>query len=164
MATANKNLSAYDLSQVPSAKNLRFGVVVSEWNPEVTESLYSGALEALLDCGAITENIQRWNVPGSFELTFGCKKMAELLHLDAIIAIGSVIRGETAHFDFVCSAAAQGIKDLNLQLSIPVIFCVLTDDNLGQAQDRSGGKHGNKGTEAAIAAVKMAVLGKDSQG
>lgn len=160
MATENKNLSVYDKSKIPNAKNLRFGIVVSEWNGEITEALHNGAKEALLDCGALPGNILRWNVPGSFELTFGCKKMIDSQNVDAIIAIGSVIRGETSHFDFVCSATAQGIKDLNVAYDTPVIFCVLTDDNLQQAKDRSGGKHGNKGTEAAIAAIQMAVLGK----
>ena len=158
MATSNKNLSVYDRKTIPNAKTLRFGIVVSEWNPEITENLYKGAEAALLDCGAIPGNILRWNVPGSFELTFGCKKMIQKNNPDAVIAIGSVIRGETKHFDFVCSATAQGIKDLNVDTDTPVIFCVLTDDNLQQAKDRSGGKHGNKGTEAAIAAIKMALL------
>jgi len=160
MATENKNLSVYDKSKIPNAKNLRFGIVVSEWNGEITEALSEGAEDALLDCGALPENVIRWNVPGSFELTFGCKKMIQTEKVDAIVAIGSVIRGETSHFDFVCSATAQGIKDLNIAYDVPVIFCVLTDNNLQQAKDRSGGKHGNKGTEAAIAAVQMAVLGK----
>ncbi len=159
MATENKNLSAYDKTAIPNAKDLRFGIVVSEWNDTITEGLFTGAMEALVDCGALPENIIRWNVPGSFELTFGCKKMLTSEKVDAIIAIGSVIRGETSHFDFVCSAAAQGIKDLNVTYDIPVIFCVLTDNTMQQAQDRSGGKHGNKGAEAAVAAIKMAVLG-----
>ncbi|WP_289062407.1 6,7-dimethyl-8-ribityllumazine synthase [uncultured Zobellia sp.] len=160
MATANKNLSVYDKTKIPNAKNLRFGIVVSEWNTEITEGLYSGAVEALLDCGASEANILRWDVPGSFELSFGCKKMVTTQEVDAVIAIGSVIQGETKHFDFVCSATAQGIKDLNVQLDTPVIFCVLTDNNIQQSRERSGGKHGNKGTEAAIAAIQMASLGK----
>jgi len=160
MATSNKNLSAYDKAQVPNAASLRFGVVVSKWNDNITEPLFQGALDALMDCGAREENILRWNVPGTYELVFGCKKMAQTKEVDAIIAIGSVIRGETSHFDYVCGAAAQGIKDLNLAFDIPILFCVLTDDTLQQAIDRSGGKHGNKGTEAAIAAIEMAVLGK----
>lgn len=160
MATANKNLSAYDKTSIPSAKDIRFGIVVSEWNSEITEGLYSGAFEALIDCGAKESNILRWNVPGSFELTFGCKKLISTQQVDAIIAIGSVIQGETKHFHFVCSATAQGIKDLNVQYDTPVIFCVLTDNTMQQAQERSGGKHGNKGAEAAIAAIKMATLGK----
>ena len=159
MATANKNLSVYDKTTIPNANNLRFGIVVSEWNSEITEGLYSGAEEALIDCGAAQENILRWNVPGSFELPFGCKKLLASEKVDAVIAIGSVIQGETKHFDFVCSATAHGIMDLIIQTDIPVIFCVLTDNTLQQAQDRSGGKHGNKGVEAAIAAIKMASLG-----
>jgi len=158
MATSNKNLSVYDKKTIPNANSLRFGIVVSEWNSEITEGLYKGAETTLMDCGAKQDNILRWNVPGSFELIFGCKKMIQKNKPDAIIAIGSVIRGETKHFDFVCSAAAQGIKDLNVINDTPVIFCVLTDDNLQQAKDRSGGKHGNKGVEAAIAAIKMALL------
>ena len=160
MATENKNLSAYDKATIPSAKDFRFGIVVSEWNAEITEGLFDGAYEALLDCGALGDNIIRWNVPGSFELTYGSKKMITSQKVDAVIAIGSVIQGETKHFDFVCSATAQGIKDLNVLYDTPVIFCVLTDNNMQQAKDRSGGKHGNKGTEAAIAAIKMAALGK----
>ncbi|MCK0188618.1 6,7-dimethyl-8-ribityllumazine synthase [Arenibacter sp. F20364] len=159
MATANKNLSAYDKATILSAKDLRFGIVVSEWNESITEGLYNGAIEALLDCGAQKENVIRWNVPGSFELTFGAKKMIESKKVDAVIAIGSVIQGETKHFDFVCGATAQGIMDLNVRTQVPVIFCVLTDNNMQQAIDRSGGKHGNKGAEAAIAAIKMASLG-----
>jgi len=160
MATENKNLSVYDKATIPSAKNFRFGIVVSEWNAEITEALFKGAYEALLDCGTNQENIIRWNVPGSFELTYGSKKMITTENVDAVIAIGSVIQGETKHFDFVCSATADGIKDLNVLYDTPVIFCVLTDNNMKQAKDRSGGKHGNKGTEAAIAAVKMAALEK----
>lgn len=159
MATANHNLSEYSKEGLPDASAMRFGLVVSEWNENITENLYKGAEAALLDCGAQKENILRWNVPGSFELTYGAKKMLQTLQLDAVIAIGSVIRGETSHFDFVCSAAAMGIKDLNLQFDVPVVFCVLTDDTYQQAIDRSGGKHGNKGTEAAVTAIKMAALG-----
>ena len=164
MATKNKNLSIYDKATIPNAKNFRFGIVVSEWNPNITEGLFQGAFDALLDCGGIKENIVRWNVPGSFELVYGCKKMQQSFDmLDAVIAIGSVIEGETKHFDFVCQATSEGIKDLNVQSDIPVIFCVLTDNNLQQAIDRSGGVHGNKGTEAAIAAIKMAQLRKDAK-
>ena len=164
MATKNKNLSIYDKTTIPNAKEFRFGIVVSEWNPNITEGLFQGAFDAFLDCGGIKENIVRWNVPGSFELVYGCKKMQQSFDmLDAVIAIGSVIEGETKHFDFVCQATSEGIKDLNVQSDIPVIFCVLTDNNLQQAIDRSGGIHGNKGTEAAIAAIKMAQLRKDAK-
>jgi len=158
MATENKNLSAYDKSVVPNAEKMRFGIVVSAWNTSITEPLFEGAKNALLDCGAKVDNIIRYDVPGSFELIFGSKKMIDSENVDAIIAIGSVIRGETSHFEYVCSATANGIKDLNIKYHVPVIFCVLTDDTLQQAIDRSGGKHGNKGTEAAIAAIQMANL------
>ncbi|MGI9547481.1 MAG: 6,7-dimethyl-8-ribityllumazine synthase [Flavobacteriaceae bacterium] len=158
MATAGKNLSHFNRDDIPDAQKLKIGLVVSGWNAEITEALYEGAYETLLECGAQKENLIRLNVPGSFELIFGCKKLISDKSPDAVIAIGSVIRGETKHFDFVCDAAAQGIKDLNLLTGIPVIFCVLTDDNWQQAKDRSGGKHGNKGTEAAIAAIRMASL------
>ncbi|KAA5825102.1 6,7-dimethyl-8-ribityllumazine synthase [Algibacter amylolyticus] len=157
MATANKNLSDYDKTSIPNASNYRFGIVVSEWNDTITEGLYEGAYNALIDNGVLPGNIIRWNVPGSFELIYGCKKMQEQM-VNAVIAIGSVIQGETKHFDFVCEGVTQGIKDLNVMRETPVIFCVLTDNNIQQSIDRSGGKHGNKGTEAAIAAIKMAEL------
>lgn len=164
MATQGKNLSEYDKSQMPEAKNFRFGLVVAEWNENITEGLFKGAFDTLKENGVINENIVRWNVPGSFELIYGCKKMQQSYDmLDAIIAIGSVIEGETKHFDFVCQGVTQGIKDLNVQNDIPVIFCVLTDQNMQQAIDRSGGKFGNKGSEAAVTAIKMAQLRIDAK-
>lgn len=161
MATANNNLSNYDKTTIPNASKFRFGIVVSEWNSNITEGLFKGAFDTLIDNGALPQNIIRWNVPGSFELIYGSKKMQEQM-VNVVIAIGSVIQGETKHFDYVCEAVSQGIKDLNVNRETPVIFCVLTDNNMQQAIDRSGGKHGNKGTEAAIAAIKMAELRKNS--
>ena len=158
MATENKNLSNYDKNTIPNVKDFRFGIVVSEWNDDVTEGLFKGAFDTLIDCGAISENIVRWNVPGSFELIFGARQMHEKLELDAVIVIGCVIKGETMHFEFVCEGVTQGMKDLNLLYDVPTIFCVLTDNNMQQSLDRSGGKHGNKGVEAAIAAIKMVDL------
>ena len=158
MATANKNLSNYDKSTLPKAKDFRFGVVVSEWNDTITEGLYKGAYDAFLDNEVQDSNIIRWNVPGSFELIYGAKKMLQTQNVDAVIVIGCVIQGETKHFDFVCEGVTQGIKDLNVQTDVPVIFCVLTDNIMQQSIDRSGGIHGNKGTEAAIAAIKMAFI------
>ncbi len=158
MATANKNLSNYNKNSIPNAKDFRFGIVVSEWNDHVTNGLFSGAETALMDCGAAPQNILRWNVPGSFELIYGSKKMIETQNVDVIIAIGCVIKGETMHFEFVCDGVTQGIKDLNVLSDVPVIFCMLTDNDEQQSIDRSGGIHGNKGTEAAIAAIKMAYL------
>jgi 6,7-dimethyl-8-ribityllumazine synthase len=157
MATENTNLSNYDATALPDATLLRFGIVVSEWNPTITGGLLKGAIDALLDCGVEESNIKTIHVPGSFELIFGAKKMQQQ-HVDAVIAIGSVIKGETQHFDFVCDGVTQGIKDLNVLHEVPVVFCVLTDNNLQQSIDRSGGAHGNKGVEAAITAIKMAHL------
>lgn len=155
---ATTNLSDYDRNKVPNAENFRFGIVVSEWNETITEGLAKGAIETFVENGAAKKNIQRWNVPGSFELIYGVKKMVETQNLDAVIAIGSVVKGETKHFDFVCDGVTQGIKDLNIKYDVPVIFCVLTDNNKQQSLDRSGGKHGNKGIESAVAAIKMAAL------
>ena len=161
---ATTDLSVYDKATIPNAKDFRFGIVVSEWNDKITEGLFQGAFDTFIDCGVQKENIVRWNVPGSFELIYGCKKMQQSYDmLDAVIAVGSVIQGQTKHFDFVCEGVTQGIKDLNIQSDIPVIFCVITDNTMQQAIDRSGGQHGNKGVEAAVAAIKMAQLRKDAR-
>ncbi len=157
MATEGTNLSGYDKKTIASGAKLRIGIVVSEWNSDITSVLYKGAFDTLIDLGVQPINIIKWEVPGSFELVYGAKKMQEQM-VNAVITIGSVIQGETKHFDFVCNAVSQGIKDLNVSRETPVIFCVLTDDTKQQAIDRSGGKHGNKGVEAAVAAVKMAHL------
>jgi 6,7-dimethyl-8-ribityllumazine synthase len=155
---ATTNLSYYDKATIPNAKTFRFGIVVSEWNPEITRNLQKGAIETLIDCGATKENIISWDVPGSFELVYGCKKMIQSQQVDAIIAIGNVIQGETKHFDFVCEGVTQGIIHLNMKQDVPVIFCVLTDNTKQQSIDRSGGNLGNKGIECAVAAVKMAAI------
>lgn len=157
MATENTNLSNYDASTLPDATNFRIGIVVSEWNSTITEGLLKGAVDTLVDCGVAESNIRTIHVPGSFELIYGAKKMQQQL-VDAVITIGSVIKGETQHFDFVCDGVTQGIKDLNVLHDIPVVFCVLTDNTIQQSVDRSGGVHGNKGVEAAITAIKMAHL------
>jgi len=154
MATANQNFSNYDLDTVPDGTFYTIHVVVSQWNNSITSALCNGAIETLKSHSVRDSNIKIWNVPGSFELIYGAKK-AQSLNPDAVIAIGSVIKGETQHFDFVCKAVSQGVKDLNISSDVPVIFCVLTDDTLQQAKDRSGGKHGNKGVEAAVAALQM---------
>jgi len=163
MATINKNLSEYNKDTVPNTNGFRFGIVVSEWNENITGGLYKGAIEALLENGVPQENIISWDVPGSFELVYASKRMIQSQNVDAVIAIGSVIQGETKHFDFVCEAVAQGIKDLNVLTDVPVVFCVLTDNTMQQAIDRSGGIHGNKGTEAAIVAIKMANLKRQTE-
>ena len=155
---ATTNLSHYDKDSIPNANGLRFGIVVSEWNEKITEGLYEGAQQALIDNGVVPEDIIRINVPGSFELTFGASMLAETTNVDAIITLGSVIQGETKHFDFVCQGVSNGITQLNISLDIPVIFGVLTDNTMQQAIDRSGGTLGNKGIECAIAAIKMASI------
>ena len=157
MATKNTNLSFFASEDVPKCDSLSFSIVVSEWNKSITSSLYKGAYDTLIECGVSIDNISTYNVPGSFELVFGAK-IAAKSKPNAIICLGSVIKGETKHFDFVCNSVSLGIKDLNVQLDIPVVFGVLTDNNMEQAISRSGGKNGNKGVEAAITAIKMAVL------
>ena len=158
MATVGKNLSAYDPEQTPDASPFRFGIVVSEWNQEITSNLLKGAVEALEELGAKSSAVQIIHVPGSFELPLGAQWMLETAKVDAVICLGSVIRGETAHFDFVCQTCAEGIKDVALKFSKPVVFGVLTDDHIDQSRARSGGALGNKGTEAAVTAVKMVGL------
>ena len=155
MATSLKSLSQYSDKNILDISSKKFGIVVSEWNEQVTESLFAGAVETLLTHGAKKENIFRKNVPGSFELTLGAQWLAELEEIDAVICLGCVIQGETRHFDFICDAVAHGITNVALKFNKPVIFGVLTPNTLQQALDRSGGKHGNKGDEAAITAVKM---------
>ena len=154
MATAQRG--TLSLEGIPSARGKRFALVVSEWNAHITDALAQGARDTLIHLGVKSEDIENFAVPGSFELIHGCKVVASSLEYDAVIAIGSVIRGETAHFDFVCQGVTQGIAELNAHGKTPVIFCVLTDDTEQQSLDRCGGKLGNKGDEAAVAAVKMA--------
>ena len=158
MSSQLKNLSEIEGSNVPSATNYKFGIIVSEWNYNVTKSLCDGAETTLLKNGALKNNILIKWVPGSYELTLGAQYMAEYSNVDAIICIGCVIQGETKHFDFICNAVANGITNLNIEYNMPVIFCVLTPNTLEQAIDRAGGKHGNKGDEAAITAIKMLSL------
>ncbi|HOZ86951.1 MAG TPA: 6,7-dimethyl-8-ribityllumazine synthase [Bacteroidia bacterium] len=158
MSSANKNLSVTEGSKVPDAKKFKFGIVYAEWNLEITGALKEGALNTLLANGALMENITIKEVPGSFELTLGAQYLAEYADVDAIICLGCVIQGETRHFDFICDAVAKGITDLNVKYNKPFIFGVLTPNNQEQAADRAGGKHGNKGDEAAVTAIKMLAL------
>jgi len=156
MASVEKNLSTYSgINLSASMAGKLIAIVVSEWNTEVTESLYDGAYRTLIEHGVKKENIIKKYVPGSFELSIGAQKMAMQREIDAVICLGCVIRGETSHFDFICQAVAHGVTDVSLKYDKPVIFGVLTTENKQQAFDRSGGKHGNKGDEAAITAVKM---------
>lgn len=156
MAIALHNLSNYDPNKVPDASNMCFGIVVSEWNPEITGALLNGAVGTLEKHGALPENIHIKTVPGSFELVYGAHQMTLNDGYDAIIILGSVIRGETPHFDYICQGVTQGIAQLNATSQIPVIYGLLTTNDLRQAQDRSGGRLGNKGNECAVVAIKMA--------
>jgi 6,7-dimethyl-8-ribityllumazine synthase len=155
MSSANKNLSQYTSKHLIDISTKRFGLIVSEWNEEVTEKLFEGAYATLLKHGAKVENVVRKSVPGSYELTLGAQFLAQNQEIDAVICLGCVIQGETRHFDFICQAVAQGITTVALKYNKPVIFGVLTPDNQQQAFDRAGGKYGNKGDEAAMAAIKM---------
>ena len=155
MATLNKKLSNFDFGKVPSAKDMKMGIVVADWNEQITDRLFQGAIEALNSCGC-TQIIHK-NVPGSFELVYGANS-AQRMDFDAIIAIGCIIQGETRHFEFISNAVAQGIKDLNLNGKAPVVFCVLTDETIEQSKARSGGDKGNKGAEAAVTALRMTSL------
>ncbi len=158
MATFDKNLSNYDKEQIPSGADFKIGIVVSEWNDDITGNLLKGVKETLLTNDVPQEQIDiRW-VPGAFELPFGAQLFLEKGEVDAVICVGSVIQGETKHFDYVCQTTAEGIKDVSLKYQKPVIFCVLTDNTKQQSVDRSGGIHGNKGVEAAVACLKMIAL------
>ena len=157
MATTNNNLSDFNKDSLPDSSNMKIGIVVSQWNNKITDGLYNGAFTTLIESGVSENNIEKIEVPGSFELIFGAKLLSRK-DVDAIICLGSVIQGETKHFDYVCQAVSNGIKDLNISLNIPVIFGVLTDNTMEQAVNRSGGKHGNKGVEAAVTAIKMVHL------
>lgn len=156
MATLLHPLSSYDASKVPDASNMCFGIVVSEWNPEITGALLDGCVATLEKHGTLPENIHVKTVPGSFELIYGAHQMVLNGGYDAVIILGSVIRGETPHFDYICQGVTQGIAHINAKSEIPVVFGLLTTNDLQQAKDRSGGKLGNKGDECAVVAIKMA--------
>lgn len=158
MATSLHNLSSYRYESVPRAEEMRFVVIVSEWNSEITNALCDGAMQALRKHGAKEQNIKTLYVPGSFELVAASRMAIENTDADAIIALGCVIKGDTPHFDYVCQGTTMGIAELNARCDVPVILGVLTTNNLQQAQERAGGALGNKGTECAITAIKMADL------
>jgi 6,7-dimethyl-8-ribityllumazine synthase len=158
MATDLRNSDGKGNQPLPSASGFRFGIVVADWNSEITETLKEGARKILEENGATEENILFRQVPGSIELTLGAQFMAEYQKPDAVICLGCVIQGETRHFDYVCDSVTQGITELNIKYNLPFIYGILTTDNLEQARERAGGKHGNKGEEAAEAAIKMVHL------
>jgi 6,7-dimethyl-8-ribityllumazine synthase len=158
---STSNLSGYDPESVPDAHKMKFGIVVADWNKEITWSLLQGAMNTLKKHGATDKNIIVKHVPGSFELTIGAQLIAENEEVDGVICLGCVIQGETPHFTYICQGVTQGITQLNLKYNIPFIFGVLTTNDKQQAIDRAGGKHGNKGDEAAITAIKMAAMQRD---
>lgn len=155
---ATKDLSQYDINSVPNAENMSFGIVVAEWNHQITSKLAEGAVNTLIKHGASEENINLKYVPGTFELPLGGQFFAEMENVDAVILLGCVIQGETRHFDYICDGVTQGTVQLNMKYNKPFIFGVLTTDNEQQAKDRAGGKLGNKGDEAAVTAIKMVAL------
>ena len=158
MSSSLKNLSEYTSAKISVPKSIRFGIVVAEWHSEITEKLCEGAIATLLKHGVKKKNIFRANVPGSFELPYGAQLLALREKADALICIGCVIKGETSHADYICNAVAHGLIDLSIQYKKPFVFGVLTPDNMQQAKDRAGGKHGNKGVEAAVTAMRMVML------
>ena len=155
MNSKEQDFTKFDIKNYPSLENYKFGIVVSEWNIDITTNLLKGAEDKLIELGVNGNNIIVSWVPGSFELVYGSKELSKK-NLDALIAIGCVIKGETDHYDFICSSVSNGLMQLNISGSTPVIFCVLTDHKKSQSIARSGGEHGNKGAEAAVAAIKMA--------
>ncbi|MFI5149755.1 MAG: 6,7-dimethyl-8-ribityllumazine synthase [Bacteroidia bacterium] len=160
MASSLKNLSDPGKSPVPSAKGMHFALIVSEWNEAICKALEKAALATLIKSGAKPKNILIKYVPGSFELALGAQFAAQISDIDAIICLGCIIRGETSHFDFIGDAVSNGIMNVGLMYNKPVIFGVLTTENLKQAHERAGGKHGNKGVEAALTAIRMIALKK----
>ncbi|MEY2963974.1 MAG: hypothetical protein RL754_1235 [Bacteroidota bacterium] len=158
MATVHQNLDSTNNENVPSGEGKVVAIVRAEWNDEITSNLFEGARNTLLQHGVDPEHIIAIDVPGAVELTYAAKKLHEEHEPDAVIVIGCVIQGETKHFDYVCQSVTYGITELNLSFEAPTIFCVLTDNTIEQSRARSGGIHGNKGTEAAVAALKMMTL------
>ena len=159
MSSADKNLSV--TGSLPDAATMRVAIIVSSWNYEITEELFKASYQTLIEAGCYEQDIMRHDVPGSFELPLGAKWALDTLTPDAVICLGCVIQGETRHFDFICQAVSSGIMSLNIEYSVPVIFGVLTTENMDQARERAGGKHGNKGVEAAATAIQMIALGRD---
>lgn len=163
MATSLKNLSEYNADHLSDIAGKRFGLVVAEWNKDLTDALRQGAYDTLILHGAMPEHIHYSMVPGSFELTLGAQFMARSTEIDAVICLGVVIKGETKHDDYICHAVAQGITTVSLKYNKPVIFGLVTTNNREQALDRAGGRHGNKGVEAAVTAIQMLGLQNESQ-
>lgn len=163
MATESHHLSDYDPTRVPSGKGMTIGIVVADWNERYTYSMRDAAIKTLTEHGVAEENIIVQHVPGSFELVYGTSKLMDAYDLDAVISIGCVIRGDTPHFDYICQGTTQGLAQLNTLATTPVIYGVLTCENEQQCEDRTGGRLGNKGTECAVAALRMAALRQEAE-
>lgn len=163
MASALQNLSTYDESNIPDAGELRFGIVVADWNKDITHALYEACFDTLLKHGAKQDNLHTVQVPGTFELPAAARIVAGREKLDAVICLGCVIKGETKHDEYINNAVSQGLVNLSIATGKPYIFGVLTPNTHEQALDRAGGKHGNKGVEAAVTAIRMASLYRKSQ-
>ncbi len=161
MSSAQKNLSTYDETTLPDATELRIGIVVSEWNREITHALYRGCYDTLTKHGVAEANIHTMQVPGSFELTAGARLLAGSQKLDAVVCLGCVIKGETKHDEYINMAVAQGLTNLSLTTGKPFIFGLLTPNTAEQARARAGGEHGNKGVEAAVTALRMGAIYRD---
>lgn len=164
MSSADKNLSSYDESTLPSAEKLKFGIVVADWNKEITHALYEGCYDTLIKHGAKAENIHSLQVPGTFELPQGARILNKNRNVDATICIGCVIKGETSHNEYINMSVAQGLQNMAIATSKPFIFGVLTPNSMEQAIDRAGGQYGNKGVEAAVTALRMAGLTAELEG
>lgn len=162
MASALKNLSQYDDQSIPSASGMAFGIVVADWNAHITHALYTACLETLLKHGASEDQIHVLQVPGSYELPVGARMLNSRHNPDALICLGCVIKGETNHNEYINQAVAQGLMHLSLAAGKPFIFGVLTPNDEQQALDRAGGRHGNKGVEAAVTAIRMVALKKEA--
>jgi 6,7-dimethyl-8-ribityllumazine synthase len=160
---STSNLSEYNRETVPDASEMRFGIVVSDWNSKITWALLEGAVNTLKKHGTPATDIVIKHVPGSYELTLGAQFLAEYDDLDAVICLGCVIQGETPHFTYICQGVTQGITQLNMEYNLPFVFGVLTTNTIEQAEERAGGMHGNKGDEAAITAIKMAALQREME-
>lgn len=158
MSSALKNLSDFDKEEMPDAKEMKFGIVVSAWNKEITHALYKGCYDTLTELGTLEKNIFTAQVPGTFELPAGAKILGSKEKVDAMICIGCVIKGETSHNEYINKSVASGLISLSLMTGVPHIFGVLTPNDEQQAKDRAGGKYGNKGVEAATTAVRMVAL------
>lgn len=160
MSSADKNLSSYNENNIPSGEPYKFGIVVADWNEEITHALYKGCFDTLIKHGAKEENIITVQVPGTFELPQGARILQKHKNTDAVICIGCVIKGETSHNEYINMSVANALQNMAIATAKPFIFGVLTPNDMQQALDRAGGKYGNKGIEAAVTALRMAALPK----